>query len=378
MKLFSKNQSPSRRGAGVLLAMGLLGFGIVLLVVNYVNKAWDYYGSVRSMVDGYRGKELAYAGLQAGLISIRSIPEEYLFKLGIVSNPPRIQLAENCNDSGLCTKYYASYSIQPEDGKLNINVLVRSDDEINANFKNIFTRLFEELRIDVDTLDSIIDWIDSNDFLNPNGAESNHYESLEPSRKIKNSVMYSLSELAAVKDFNRNLIYEAHVPTSYLEEQENRASRSELEESLLQEDDWVLANNITAYVPRELLGSEKVSVNAARAHVLLSLSPQMTAADVLALFSLRSKKEGYIKNKKDIENIPELTRQGVTGASISKQLLGTGKVGGFLKLTSRFYRVTGIGFISIASDIDEKPQVVSRVWGIWDKQNQELLYYSED
>lgn len=348
-----------------------------MAVIDYASKAAGFYGSVRSLVDGYRARELSHAGLEAGLLTLRTLSEEQLFTLGIVSNPPKLLLSENCDDGGKCIKYYISYSIQPEDGKLNLNLLVTNHDELNNNVHRIFSRLFEALDLDVDSLGAIVDWIDENDFKNTGGAEKDDYASLSSPRKIKNSHFYSLSELAVVMGFNHNLIYNSRVPADFEKNQEDRASLSALEGQLLQKEDWILANNVTAYLPDNLPKTEAVNLNVARYHVLYSLSPAMGRAEIAALFKLRQEKS-YVTKKKDVEELPEMQRPGTLNVPLAKELLSG--AGGFLKLESRFYRITGVGFISISAgtDTEEKSLAIRRVWGLWDKARKEFIYYAED
>ena len=381
MKNFRKQIHISRRGAGILLAMSFLGFGITMAVIDYTRKAAGFYGSLRSIADGYRARELSHAGLEAALLTLGALSEKQLFTMGIVNNPPKILLSENCDDSGKCTKYYISFSIQPEDGKLNLNTLVSDSGELDNSVHLIFSRLFEALGLDVDTIGAIVDWIDENDFKNVGGAEKEDYASLSPPRKIKNSHLYSLSELAVTMGFDRKIIYDARAPADFEKNQKDRASIGAVESQLLQREDWVLANNVTAYLPEKLLDSAKVNLNAARYHVLYSLSEAMGRDEIVALFKLRQAKE-YITEQKDVKELPEMQRPGTVGRNISlaTELLGTGKgaLSGTLKLKSRFYRITGLGFISVGTDTEEKSLAVRRIWGLWDKNKKEMIYYAED
>ena len=104
MKVFQKKKQISRKGAGILLAISFLGIGITTTSLTYISQAAGYYGSTRSVVDGYRARELAQAGIEAGILTLHSLPEEYLFTLGLLSNPPRLLLSEDCNEDGKCIK----------------------------------------------------------------------------------------------------------------------------------------------------------------------------------------------------------------------------------------------------------------------------------
>ncbi len=345
----------------------------------YTSQVAGYYGSVRSVVDGYRARQLARAGMEAGILTLRGVPEELIYTLGIVANPPRLLIAQSCNDEKACTKYYLSYSLQPEDGKLNLNLLVNASDELDNGYFNIFSRLFSSLKIDIETLGAIIDWIDQNGYLSSFGAEKEYYLGLNPPRKIKNNYMFHFSELSAIKGFTRELLYSSRPSATWENDRKNRASSSELENLLLQNEDWILANNVTAYLPRTLQGTEKVSINAARYHVLQSLSSVMGTREVRAIFNLRQRKEGYIKNKSDVESLPELKRLGELGSvPLSQELFGTGNLSGYLKTNNQFWRITGIGYIVIGTDNNEKSLAIRKITGLWDKNSNEFIYYSED
>ncbi len=384
MKKFHKYLNISRQGAGILLAISFLSIGVSTVVISYVRQSTGFYSTIYSMVNNYRARELANAGLEASLLVLRSISEEFLFTLGLVANPPRILLDEDCNDNGQCTKYYVSYSIQPEDGKLNLNHLITNNGDRNENYYNICSRLFELLELDVDKLGAIIDWIDENSYESTGGAESQYYEGLNPPRKIKNNYLYSLPELNTIKGFDYNTVYLPHIPADFKEKQEGRASQTESERQLIQDEDWVLANNVTAYLPRQLLRSEAINVNAVRYHVLRSLSGLVGFHDALAIFKLRDKNDGYIKDINELDKLPELQVPGSSGSSgpkLFEELKNTG-VSGFLQAKSRFYRITGIGFIAISNDGDadtnERIIATYKVWGIWDKDRNEMIYYGED
>ena len=272
-----------------------------------------------------------------------------------------------------------SYSLQPEDGKLNLNLLVNASDEVDSGYFNIFSRLFTNLKIETETLGAIIDWIDQNNYLSSFGAEKEYYLNLKPPRRIKNYYMFHISELALVKGFTNNILYSSRSPSSFDSSKKNRASTSRLESQLMQDDDWILTNNITAYLPRTLQGTEKVNINSSRYNVLMSLSNFMGPAEVRAIFALRQKKEGYIKNQSDVEVLPELQRAGELGqTTLAKELFGSGKLSGYLKMNNQFWRITGVGYIVQDSGSKEKTLAVRRISGLWDKSANEFIFYSED
>ena len=380
MKAVSLKTDSLRKGAGILLSVGLFGVSVALMTAGYVRKVSNVYGSARSLSDGFRARELAEAGFETALLVVGKIPEQFLFTEAIVSSPPALLLNRDCSKGGRCIGHYLRYNVIPEDGKLNINHLVRSDGEQNDSYVRIFERLLESFDLNPENVGSIVDWLDENTNLSLGGAESNHYESLEPSLKIKNTYMYSLSELSILKHFNREIVYTPQIPDGWEEIQKELAFQTDAEESLLTKDDWILANNITAYLPYQLLGTEKININAARYHVLLSLSDAMTRKAILAIFKLRQENNGYIENLNALKSLPEFQAEGGSGGlTLYEEVAGTGSVSGFLKASSRFYRITGIGSITLLSDNSEEESLaVRRVSGIWDKDRKALIYYSED
>ena len=380
MKIWHKEMTISRRGAGILLAMAFLGIGITTVVLSFNRRAIGYYGATRTLVDGYRAKELARAGLEASLLTLRTIPEKFLFTFGLVANTPRILLNENCNEEGACIKYYVSYSIEPEDGKFNLNHLVKIDDQPYELYRDILSRLFDTLELDPDIVGAIIDWIDINNFESIGGAEEQYYNSLEPPRKIKNAPLYSLSELCVVKGFSHPILYEPRVPADFLEERERSTNLSNLNESSpVQESDWILANNVTVYLPKKLLGTEKLNVNVTPYHVLKSLSEVMSQKEVSAIFKLKSQQEGYIDNVDLVKKLPELQiPSGLQGISLGQDLVGQGGTSGWLDTKSRFYRLEGVGYIAISTDNNEKMLASRKIWGIWDKNQKSFIYFSDN
>lgn len=83
-----------------------------------------------------------------------------------------------------------------ESGKLNIN---GATDENREIFKDYFIQR-DILSSDADTIiDSILDWIDTNDLTHINGAEDDYYGSLPEPYKSKDAPFDSIEELSLIK-----------------------------------------------------------------------------------------------------------------------------------------------------------------------------------
>jgi len=134
-----------------------------------------------------------------------------------------------------------SLKIQDECGKLNINNLT------NNRWYGIAQRLFENLELNTDLVDAIRDWIDSDDEVFGNGAESFYYEGL--GYRPLNAPMKSLYELFYVKGVNDKIFKR-------------------------------LKSYLTVY-------GGKVNVNSAPKEVLLALSPQMNEDAVDSIIESR-------------------------------------------------------------------------------------------
>ncbi len=90
--------------------------------------------------------------------------------------------------------------ISDEAGKFDLNALIGSDTiTANQTLDGICRRLFEELKLDPNTVDVIEDWIDSDELPRPYGAESEYYEGLNPPYRSKDAPLDSVTELKMMK-----------------------------------------------------------------------------------------------------------------------------------------------------------------------------------
>lgn len=94
--------------------------------------------------------------------------------------------------------------ITDESSKFYLNGLVKTNGvDVDETARDMAYRLFEALELSPDIVDSIIDWIDTDDI--PYGlssVESDYYESLEKPYEARNTFMLSLSELQMIYGVN--------------------------------------------------------------------------------------------------------------------------------------------------------------------------------
>ncbi|MBI3801648.1 MAG: type II secretion system minor pseudopilin GspK [Deltaproteobacteria bacterium] len=91
--------------------------------------------------------------------------------------------------------------VTDEQGKLNLNALRNTSGTINGQWREVAERLFELQDLEPGLLDPLLDWLDSDDFPEPRGAEKTHYLSLTPAYLPRNNLLLSLGELGRIEGF---------------------------------------------------------------------------------------------------------------------------------------------------------------------------------
>ncbi|EIE01663.1 general secretion pathway protein GspK [Leptospira licerasiae] len=362
-----------RRGAIVMLLVGGIGVAALTTTLDFAERSMAEYKISQGEMSGFKASLLAKAGFQGALAALRKIPEEQLYQSGIGLNPPPVPMGGG----------WIYYKIQGEDGKININSIFNADTkELNLRNQEMAGRLLERLGMKKDLFNPVVDWLDDD---SQGNFEISYYEKLTPPRKIKNGYMYSLSELTSVKGFDPKIVYGSQKPPDY-EQKYSKDFMSDEEKSLIGESDFVLANNLTAFVPFQRNYDDRINLNAAPYFVLMSLSDFMNRQSVLQIMKMKIKKGGYLKEIKDLETIPEFQVPSVGGLSLYKELAGEGTdvSGGRIKTKGEIFRITAVGEVERnynskkSSDVMKGPKIVRRITGIFDLTNNLMLYYRED
>ena len=95
--------------------------------------------------------------------------------------------------------------VSDEQGKLNLNALRTASGTINGRWREVAERLFELRDLDPGLLDPLLDWLDSDDFPEPRGAERTHYLSLTPPYVPRNDLLLTLGELVRIEGFTSTI-----------------------------------------------------------------------------------------------------------------------------------------------------------------------------
>ncbi len=95
------------------------------------------------------------------------------------------------------------YGVTDENGKLNLNALMKLDSSGDI----LHDRLMTLPNMTEDVANAIIDWMDEDDSPRSNGAESEYYMSLDPPYRTKNGPLDSLEELLLVRGVTTQLLF---------------------------------------------------------------------------------------------------------------------------------------------------------------------------
>lgn len=351
-----------RGGFMVLVLIMALGSASLFTASKFFQDAATEYQIAKTQADGFRAHMLAKAGFMGAVGALKKIPEEVLYQSGLALDPPPIPLGGGV----------IYYTMSPEDGKINVNSLIKIfDDQPNQRSIEMMTRLFNQFGLKREMIFPILDWVDENHTETGGGAEQYYYSRLKPPRKIKNAPLYSLSEILNIKGYDRATVYESLKPKDY-DKNYSKAFLTEEERALRSDKDYVLSNNITAYLPAGDTYDDRININTAPYFVLMSLSDFMTKQAVMKILKLKLQKGGYIKELKDLETEPEFQVKTSGELTLYKELAGEGTdvSGGRIKTKGEVYKITGVGII--------KDKVTRKVTGLFDLTNNQMLYYTED
>jgi type II secretory pathway component PulK len=95
------------------------------------------------------------------------------------------------------------YGVTDEGSKINLNAMM----VIDPSGKALHDRLMALPNMSEEIADAIVDWIDTNNRPRPNGAEDDHYQTLNPPYHCKNGPLDSLEELLLVRGVTPALLF---------------------------------------------------------------------------------------------------------------------------------------------------------------------------
>lgn len=95
---------------------------------------------------------------------------------------------------------------EDENGKININGLVRPSGEYEPFTQAALMRLGKRLQIPEDVWGALADWLDPNELPRSGGAEAPYYQTLKPPYTPRNGGLKTLAELSLVRGFTSEIV----------------------------------------------------------------------------------------------------------------------------------------------------------------------------
>ena len=177
---------------GFVLVIVLLSVAILIgLVTAFLNEVYVATGANRSSVDTTQGSLFASGGIagaqellvqSTGSQSYSSLSD--LWAKPLLLDDPQGQLR---------------ISIEEENSKLNLNAIALPNGSYNEAYHAIAVRLFKQLKLPLDPLDAIADWIDEEDTPHPGGAEADWYLGLKQPCRPRNKPLLTVEEIKRIK-----------------------------------------------------------------------------------------------------------------------------------------------------------------------------------
>ncbi|MGD0278793.1 MAG: type II secretion system minor pseudopilin GspK [Smithella sp.] len=194
---------------GIALITVILIIVILVAVVIELNRSSraDIYDAA-NVSDGIKLTYIAKSGFYGAAALLTNSQNNYDTLRDDWAHMETISLQSNT----LFTDGYFVARIEDEDGKIPLNKLINGND-YNPEIKEILIRLLSqpEFGLDEETVagivDSIKDWIDSDDNVTGYGAESAYYLSLNPPYEAKNAPLDCIEELLMVKGITKEIFY---------------------------------------------------------------------------------------------------------------------------------------------------------------------------
>lgn len=351
------------------------GFVIAMLTVTVLTMIFSailvlFQGAFNEYKNAYyfsritKAKFLAQSGLEAALVMLKKLSTEQLYSYGIMYSPPILPLGPGCLDEGLESPDcgLVSFSIKEETGKLNVNRIVNFiDGQPSLKNREMLDLLSESMGLSSSMWDSVQDFIDYDDTPEPQGSEKLDYALKKPPRRIKNARLHGVEELLMVDNLDYNTLY-ADLRDPVERENTSTDFLTEEEKASITDEDYILSNNLTVYLPYDGESNDFVNINTAPYHVILALSEYMTPDAAKAILKDRINRGGRFSQKSDLAGLQEL------------QTRTTGELNLFQEIEGRISTQDAIYRIDVNSRLQDQS---ASIFAIYDVQNRKLVRYTE-
>lgn len=202
---------PSRQEHGIALILVLLVMGalsVILLDLNYSTRV-NLHRS-ENFRDEAKASSLALGAVEAAVYWLKN-DESPDYDALCEADDPSCENSWSLDNPGMeVGDGLVQLKIRDEDGKIWINdtkTLFRNNLSVGTGLPPLLVRLRDLLELEPEIFDSIQDWIDQDDEVFGDGAESDYYQSLDPPYQTRNGPLLDLSELLMVKGIGDGLYF---------------------------------------------------------------------------------------------------------------------------------------------------------------------------
>lgn len=231
--------------SGVALLMVLVAVLLMTIVVMDTRAGVNLFENIaKNSADELQTSYLARSGLSVGLKALEEDEASY------DSYNDDWAAANKLGAVPVSNLGWVTAKLQDEEGKLEVNRLVKQDGTPDEAVADRLWTLLYSLGLPADRCDeivgSLIDWIDPDGSERPDGAEDGYYSSLTNPYSCPNRKINTIGEIGLVKGIGNGFLYrgEGDIPA--------------------------LVNYITIYGDAE----GRININTAPVEVLMSLTPE--------------------------------------------------------------------------------------------------------
>lgn len=193
--------------SGVALITVILIISILVaaaLELNRLSRADIYHAA--NISDGIKLTYIAKSGFYGAAALLINSSNDYETLRDDWANAEVL----SARSESLFTNGHFLVRIEDENGKIPLHKLVNGN-VINADIRDMLLRLLQLPEFNLDghkaseIVDAIIDWVDDNDKVTGEGAESNYYASLSAPYAAKNAPLDCVEELLMIKGITHEL-----------------------------------------------------------------------------------------------------------------------------------------------------------------------------
>jgi len=188
-------------GVALLIVLWVITL-LMVLVMSFSLLTRTEANSTVFFRDGVQKKFFAEAALERATMEIYH-RQTYKNQTVVLEGNEVVRIDGRAYNGSIGTGRYV-FRLFNESGKINLNTM-------NTNSGVILNNLLVNLGIAKETadtiVDSILDWIDTDDLRRLNGAEDDYYQSLPNPYKAKNARLDTLEELLLIKGMSPDILF---------------------------------------------------------------------------------------------------------------------------------------------------------------------------